>query len=56
MIDIYNNLPQYVVDADCVSDFQHLLTDIAKERLRQGNQLWFMSFCARRGPEVMKNT
>ena len=53
MVDIYNNLPQNVVDAGSVTDFQHLLTDIARERLRQGNQLWFMSFCARRGPEVM---
>jgi hypothetical protein len=53
MVDIYNNLPQNVVDAGSVTDFQHLLTDIARERLRQGIQLWFMSFCARRGPEVM---
>ena len=33
MVDIYNNLPQNVVDAGSVTDFQHLLKDIARERL-----------------------
>ena len=32
LIDMYNNLPQYVADAKNVSHFQKMLTDIARKR------------------------
>jgi len=52
MVDIYNNLPQYVVDAPDVSTFQTLLTNKAKERCRQQVPLWEHSFCRRTGPDL----
>ena len=44
MIDIYNNLPQYVVDAQSVSYFQRLLTKMAKARSEPGEVEWESSF------------
>ena len=52
MIDIYNNLPQEIVDAKSVSTFQTLLTCKAKERCRQEVPLWEFSFCRRAGPDL----
>jgi hypothetical protein len=52
MINIYNNLPQHVVDATDVSEFQSILTEKARERCEQGFPQWEMSFSARGGPEV----
>ena len=52
MVDIYNNLPQSVVDANSVSSFQHLLTDMVKERCRQQIPQWEFSFCRRTGPDL----
>ena len=52
MVDIYNNLPQSVVDANSVSIFQHLLTDMVKERCRQQIPQWEFSFCRRTGPDL----
>ena len=52
MVDIYNNLPQYMVDAPSVSAFQHLLTDRVKARCRQQVPLWEYSFCRRTGPDL----
>ena len=52
MVDIYNNLPQKVVDAKSVASFQHLLTDMVKERCRQGIPQWELSFCRRTGPDL----
>ena len=52
MIDIYNNLPQNVVDALSVSSFQSLLTNKVKERCRQHVPLWEYSFCRRTGPDL----
>ena len=52
MVDIYNNLPQKIIDARSVSAFQHLLTDIAKERCRQQIPRWEFSFCRRTGPDL----
>ena len=52
MVDIYNNLPQSVVDAKSVSSFQHLLTDIVKERCRQQIPQWEFSFCRRTRTDV----
>ena len=52
MVDIYNNLPQRVVDATDVSSFQSLLTEIVKERCRQGIPCWKFSFCRRSGPDL----
>ena len=52
MIDIYNNLPQSVVDATDVSSFQSLLTDIVKERCRQQVPRRKLSFCRRPGPDL----
>ena len=52
MVDIYNNLPQKIVDARSVSAFQHLLTDIAKDRCRQQIPRWEFSFCRRTGLDL----
>ena len=52
MVDIYNNLPQDVVDIENVSLFQKRLTAIAKERCN-GNRIdWQWSFDRRRGPDI----
>ena len=48
-IDVYNNLPQHVVDATSVSMFQNYLTHIAKTRCKQGEDAWASSFCSRSG-------
>ena len=47
MVDIYNNLPQYVVDTLSVSAFQHLLTNKARERCSHNDPLWALSFSRR---------
>ena len=52
MIDIYNNLPQSVVDAPSVSRFQHHLTEIAQERCKNDDPMWQLSFCRRSGPDL----
>ena len=44
MVDIYNNLPQYVVDASTVSSFQSFLTEMARKRCQLGNASWAKSF------------
>ena len=49
MIDIYNNLPQHVVDLTSVSAFQQYLTHTAKTRCQAGDPRWVNSFCARSG-------
>jgi hypothetical protein len=52
MIDIYNNLPQYVVDAQSVSAFQGLLTKMAKTRCQRNDVDWESSFARRAGPDL----
>ena len=52
MVDIYNNLPQYVVDADNVSLFQKRLTEIARDRCQRASASWAASFDARVGPDL----
>ena len=52
MVDIYNNLPQEMVDAKIVSAFQHSLTKLAKDRCQQGNTRWSLSFSRRGGPDL----
>ena len=52
MIDIYNNLPQGVVDIGSVASFQSTLTSIAKERCKQNMNDWHLSFNRREGPDV----
>ena len=47
MIDIYNNLPQHVVDAPSVSIFQSYLMQIARTRCQQHDADWASSFCRR---------
>ena len=47
MIDIYNNLPQYVVDSLTVTAFQKLLTERARERNRANDPTWLSLFSAR---------
>ena len=49
MVDIYNNLPQWVVDAQNVTHFQKMLTAEAREQCRQGNASWVSSFSKRGG-------
>ena len=43
-VDIYNRLPQWLVDIDSVSGFQHELTAIAKTRCDNGIEDWQFSF------------
>ena len=45
--DVYNNLPQHVVDASEVDVFQSYLTHIARNRCEQGDDAWASSFCRR---------
>ena len=52
MVDIYNNLPQHVVDAVSVSAFQRALTEKARERCNRNDPLWAFSLGARSGPEL----
>ena len=52
MIDIYNNLPQYIVDAQSISSFQHLLTKMAKTRCESNEIDWESSFARRAGPDL----
>jgi hypothetical protein len=47
MCDVYNNLPQSVVDADSISMFKHLLMDIVRERCKSNDDAWASSFCSR---------
>ena len=49
VVDVYNNLPQHVVDASSVKFFQHYLTQIARTRCQQGEDAWASSFCRRSG-------
>ena len=37
---VYNNLPQYIVDSKCVSDFQRHLQKMMIENLKLGDQNW----------------
>ena len=48
MVDVYNNLPQHVVDLKSVELFQKQLTDEARKRCRLDDVLWATSFSARR--------
>ena len=52
MVDVYNNLPQSVVDAPNVKVFQKLLTDMARERCRVDRPQWPLSFSSRHGPDT----
>ena len=52
MVDIYNNLPQEVVDAASVSSCQNTLTDMARRRCQSDNADWASSFCRRSGPDL----
>ena len=44
MCCVYNNLSQNVVDASSVSQFQSLLTDIARARCEAGHANWMFTF------------
>ena len=52
MCDIYNNLPQQVVNAKIVNAFQHLLMDIVRSRCQSLDDTWALSFCRRAGPDT----
>ena len=47
MIDIYNNLPQNVVDSISDPCFQKLLTERARERCRADDPFWASCFSSR---------
>ena len=51
MVDIYNILPQYVVDTTSVASFQHQLTNIARRRCEGNVPGWADSFNRRHGPD-----
>ena len=44
MVDVYNNLPQSLVDSPSVKVFQSGLTQIARERCQRGDSMWASSF------------
>ena len=52
MVDIYNNLPQRIVDSHNVHEFQSHLTRIVKERCQRGDPAWMLSFSRRGGPDL----
>ena len=53
MVDVYNNLPQSVVDAKCIKTFQKKLTDIARERCQLDKVSWQLYFSSlRHGTDV----
>ena len=52
MCDIYNNLPQNVVDASSVRLFQRMLTQEARQRCEDGYADWALSFSRRAGPDI----
>ena len=47
MCDVYNSLPQNVVDAESISDFQHSLMNIVRARCQSNDADWASSFCRR---------
>ena len=47
MTDIYNDLPQHVVDAPSVKIFKQYLIHIVRTRCQQGDVAWPSSFCGR---------
>ena len=47
MTDVYNNLPQHVVDATNVKSFQSYLTQVARTRCQQGDVVWASTFSRR---------
>ena len=47
MADIYNNLPQHVLDASSVKCFQQYLIHIVRTRCQQDDGAWPSSFCRR---------
>ena len=49
MADVYNNLPQHVVDATSVKVFQQYLIQIARIRCQLGEDAWASTFCRREG-------
>ena len=49
MVDVYNNLPQWIVDAQSVSAFQSSLTEQARDRCQTHNESWASSFSCRDG-------
>ena len=49
MVDIYNNLPQHVVDAPAVHICQTYLMQIVRTRCQQEDSDWASSFCRRAG-------
>ena len=51
MVDIYNNLPQAIVDSISVSIFQGRLTELARSRCQRDESDWHRSFCRRGGPD-----
>ena len=47
MTDVYNDLPQHVVDAPSVKIFQRYLIHIVRTRCQQGDDNWPSAFCGR---------
>jgi hypothetical protein len=44
MYDIYNNLPQNVVDAGPISEFQYIKMNMTRERCDNNDDEWASSF------------
>ena len=44
MVDVYNHLPQHVIDSDSVSIFQKQLTNIARARCESSTPNWMYTF------------
>ena len=44
MVDVYNHLPQYVIDSDSVSTFQKHLTNMVRTRCESSLPNWMFTF------------
>ena len=47
MVDVFNSLPQYIVDNIIISGFQNDLAEFARIKVEQGNDAWASIFSRR---------
>jgi len=52
MVDIYNNLPQDIINCNKVSAFQSALTKLARTRCQEGDAAWASTFNRRAGDNL----
>ena len=52
LVDVYNNLPQYVINAKNDDHLQKMLMNITRKRSESAHADWAKSFCRRSGPDL----